>query len=40
MRRAKSEWSKFGRLAHCGFAGVVSPEVAELVDLGARLGGT
>jgi L-fucose isomerase-like protein len=31
---APSEWANLGRLAHCGFAGVVSPEVAgEPVDL-------
>jgi hypothetical protein len=30
----KSEWANLGRLAHCGFAGVVSPEVAgDKVDL-------
>jgi L-fucose isomerase-like protein len=27
-RFARSEWPNIGRLAHCGFAGVVSPEVA------------
>jgi hypothetical protein len=27
-RFAPSEWANLGRLAHCGFAGVVSPEVA------------
>jgi hypothetical protein len=27
-RFAPEEWSNLGRLAHCGFAGVVSPEVA------------
>jgi L-fucose isomerase-like protein len=26
---ARDEWANLGRLAHCGFAGVVSPEVAE-----------
>ena len=27
-RFAPSEWANLGRLAHCGFAGVVSPEIA------------
>jgi len=27
-RFARSDWNNLGRLAHCGFAGVVSPEIA------------